>query len=107
MQTGEDPGTAKVDHIFGKQDPLSLRLATESENGGNRNKNKTIAGQKCSSSFKGVSWYKNEQKWAAQIKFQQKRIHLGMFVTEKEAAMAYNNAASECFGEFAKLNELN
>ena len=104
MQTGKDPGLAQVDHIFGKQDPLHLRLATNSENQWNSEKIKIIRDKKCSSKFKGVSWQKKDQKWCARIQCQQEKIYLGYFVNEIEAAVAYNNAALEYFGEFAKLN---
>jgi hypothetical protein len=35
-----------------------------------------------------------------------RKIGLGYFATELEAAEAYNKAASEHFGAFAKLNKL-
>jgi hypothetical protein len=33
-----------------------------------------------------------------------KRIHLGYFKNEEEAAIAYNVAAVELYGEYARLN---
>ncbi len=55
--------------------------------------------------YKGVSFHKPVQKWVAHIKFNGKVQHLGYFEDEREAAEAYNAAALEHFGEYAKLNE--
>ena len=104
LQTNEDPGLFHVDHVFGIHDPLNLRLATHSENAANSKKRKSVANKKCSSKFKGVSWFKKQQKWHAHIKFQGKTIHLGFFTNELEAAAAYNEASTKYFGKFAKLN---
>jgi hypothetical protein len=104
LQTGKDPGAAQIDHIFGVHDPLSLRLATGSENNANCKKRNNNSDKQCSSKFKGVSWSEKRQKWCAQIQDQHKKIYLGIFVNETEAAVAYNKAATEYFGKFAKLN---
>lgn len=46
-----------------------------------------------------------KKKWIAQIGAEgAKARHLGYFLTEKEAAIAYNIAASQMYGEFANLN---
>jgi len=56
------------------------------------------------SRYKGVHWYRNYQKWRAQIRHNGKCIHLGYFASEDVAAHEYNLAAQRLFGEFALLN---
>jgi hypothetical protein len=56
--------------------------------------------------YKGVTFDKRNQKWRAQIGIQYRNVPLGRFSTIEEAAIAYNNAAREYFGEFAVLNEV-
>ena len=77
----------------------NLRLCTASQNHANQ---KRCAG--CSSRFKGVTWNKREGKWRARIGVHGERIFLGRFDDEVLAALAYNKAATEHFGEFARPN---
>ena len=42
----------------------------------------------------------------AYIKANQKRHYLGCFENESDAALAYNAAAIEKFGEYASLNQV-
>ena len=42
----------------------------------------------------------------ATIKINNIKIYLGLFTNPKDAAIAYNAAANNFFGEFAKLNEI-
>ena len=78
----------------------NLRVCTNSQNQGNRRK----GSRKYSSIFKGVVWRKSHKCWTAQIRLNYKQRHLGYFNSETDAAHVYNAAASEAFGEFAKLN---
>lgn len=77
----------------------NLRLASCSQNGANQKKH-----DRGISKFKGVCWHKLARKWVAQIRAHGKVNHLGYFNVESEAAIAYNKAALEYFGEFAKVN---
>lgn len=56
------------------------------------------------SGYKGVSF--NKGKWQASIMKDGHQRHLGYFDAIEDAARAYNQAATELFGAFVKLNEL-
>jgi hypothetical protein len=97
-----DP-TQEVDHINGdKLDNRrsNLRPCSRSENQRN---NQSHVG---TSRFKGVSWQSSKRKWKAQIdaKDRYKGGYIGNFDDEVSAALAYDAAARECFGVFARLN---
>lgn len=44
--------------------------------------------------------------WRARIRPDKRNIHIGCYITEEEAAEAYNRAAIKYYGSFAKLNEV-
>jgi hypothetical protein len=54
------------------------------------------------SGYKGV--YPERDRWKAQITVDRRTEYLGTYLTPIEAAKAYNDAALEYFGEFARLN---
>jgi hypothetical protein len=58
------------------------------------------------SQYRGVSFCKQQQKWEAFISANNKKIHLGRFESERDAALAYNQAAIKHRGELADLNEI-
>ena len=78
--------------------PEHLRIATNAENA--RNSVRPITN---TSGFKGVSWAKNAQKWSAYIKYQGRKLHLGLFLSPESAHQAYCEAATRLHGEFANL----
>ncbi len=91
-----------ADHIDGdglNNTRSNLRLATSRQNSCNRGANKNSA-----SGFKGVTWYKPRRKWRARIGLDGRKLHLGLFTNAEDAAMAYDAAARELHGEFARTN---
>ncbi len=83
----------------------NLRLANQTQNNANKHTlaRKTI---KSKSQYKGVSWYKTTNTWVAQIQQNYKKLNLGYYQNELDAAKAYNAKALELFGEFAQLNNI-
>ena len=82
----------------------NLRIVTHQQNNWNRQKTTSRLGIPASSKYKGVHWRKDRNKWRARININCKRIHLGTFDSEEEAARAYDDKAIELHGEYAKIN---
>jgi group I intron endonuclease len=59
-----------------------------------------------SSKYVGVTFSKQKNKWLASIFFEKHHYHIGTFLYEVEAAMAYNEFALELYGYKAKLNDI-
>jgi hypothetical protein len=94
----------EVDHIDGNglnNQKENLRLATRAENARNckLQRNNT-------SGFHGVSYQKQINRWMAYIKVNGKRKYIGVYETKEAAALAYNKAAKQYHGEFAKFNDV-
>ena len=99
MKTPEGMEVDHKDHNPLNCQEYNMRNCTHQQNLCNRQKYKG-----CSSKFIGVTWAKHANKWKVAIQFNRKQIHLGLFVSETEAAKAYNKAGKELFKEFVVPN---
>jgi len=98
------PTAGSVDHINGNgldNRRANLRPANGAQNA--QNSRKRRAGTS-SSRYKGVSLKKSTGRWAANIGHGYRQVFLGYFDREEDAAQAYDEAARDLFGEFARLN---
>jgi hypothetical protein len=80
----------------------NLRFCTPSENQFNTVKRRGSH----SSKFKGVSFDKSHKSWRVCLSIGGARKTIGRFNDEISAAAAYNKKAIECYGEFARINNL-
>ncbi len=95
-------GYAMTDHINGDgldNRRCNLRPASPAENHHN-----VFMYPNNTTGFKGVSFDKQTLRWAANIKVDGVQIWLGRHDSPEAAALAYDNAAREHHGEFARLN---
>lgn len=95
---GNPPGVL-IDHRDGNGlncRRCNLRRATHSLNTVNSKSRNPKSG------FRGVTSARD--KWMGYITVNGVRRHLGVFAEPEGAALAYNMAALEAFGEFARLN---
>lgn len=100
MHNGSIPKGMFIDHIDNDKSNnriSNLRLATKSQNGCNKPKNKNNT-----SGFKGVSFHKGIGKYVAQIKVNNKGKSLGAYNTAEDAALAYQKESSIIHKEFAR-----
>lgn len=101
-------GTAagsETDHINGNgldNRRVNLRTATPAQNSANTWKPKRPDGRPHTSRYKGVT--RTKWGWSAKITVNQKCRRIGTFGSEADAARAYDEAAIEAWGEFARLN---
>jgi hypothetical protein len=77
----------------------NLRPATRSQNQANRG-----PPPKNTSGFKGVNLCKQTGRWLARIQVDDRRKHLGRFDSAEAAAQAYDIAARQLHGKYARLN---
>lgn len=97
------PAGKEVDHINGNRSDnrkSNLRICSARENHKNKFKKALAA-----SLFKGVCFDKGRNQWVASISCDYKKIFLGRYDCELDAATAYNFAAIKYHGEYANFNE--
>ncbi len=97
----------QIDHINrNKLDNrrCNLRLCNSSENMQNRKKHHIKSNSIYASKYTGVK--RHGKKWLSRIHKDNRCIHIGLYVTEEEAALAYNQKALELFGENAYVNNI-
>jgi hypothetical protein len=88
MVTGSEPND-DIDHVNGIRSDnrfANLRTATRGENMQNE---RAARSSNKSSGLLGVSWSKAAGKWAAGIKLNGKKRHLGLFTDQQAAHEAY------------------
>ncbi len=101
-QIMNEPNGIGVDHINGNKldnRKCNLRLASQSQNNMNARPRKNST-----SPYKGVYWNEGKNRWTCRLQKENQPVHIGHFLTQRDAALAYNVAALEHFGEFARLN---
>lgn len=98
---GRVPGL-EVDHRDGdglnnqRENLRHCTLAQNQQNKGRYSNN--------TSGYKGVYKIKERDSWTASIRVNRSPVYLGIFKDPVEAAKAYDEAAVQNFGEFARLN---
>lgn len=102
-----DMGIAPTDlHVLDRKNPLkgyepgNCRWATPKQSAANTRKKSHSTNQ-----FKGVSKLPSG-KWRALVNRNSGSRHIGVFNSEREAAIAYDIEATKEFGEFAMTNKM-
>lgn len=112
LQPGEE-----VDHRDGNtlnNRRENLRVATRQQQLWNATKRNSRGRRATRSPYKGVVFRRpgrlgdppRRKPWNAMIRLNGKAVSLGYYATDAEAALAYNRAAAQHFGEFARLNDV-
>lgn len=98
----------QVDHWNGNgldNQRHNLRIASYSQQRANQGKQRNrLTNRPSTSQYKGVCWDKSRSKWIASLGVRTNRRQLGRFASEEDAARAYDAAAVEEWGQFARLN---
>jgi hypothetical protein len=94
---GKDTDHINGDKLYNRH--VNLRVCNRSQNMANcKTRNTNTSG------YKGVCWDKANSKWQVHITINGKAYKLGRFSSLLDAAHAYDQAALERQGDFAKTN---
>lgn len=99
MKTPEGMDTDHINHDGIDNRKQNLRICMTVENCRNQRPRTSKK-----SKYKGVFYSKTMNKWESSIKFEDKKIKLGYFKNEIDAAVEYDKKAMLLFGDFAYLN---
>lgn len=80
---------------------INMRTCNQSQNNANARPHLDSSSQ-----YKGVSWCKRDRTWCVKVTKNHKSMRISTFHNEHEAAKAYNQIATELYGEFAYLNKI-
>ena len=92
------PPEMQVDHINGNSldnRRENLRICSQAEN-----KRNLSLSKRNTSGYKGVCWAPERQRWHVRVGGK----HIGRYHLLEDAVRAYNEAATEIFGKYAKTN---
>ncbi|NHW45989.1 HNH endonuclease [Paenarthrobacter sp. MSM-2-10-13] len=99
-QVMDAPKGTEIDHANGDRldnRRSNLRFCTRQQN----MRNRTVSNQ---TGYKGIYWRKQSQAYVARLTVDGRSIHAGMSRDPELAAILYDVAALQIFGEFANLN---
>jgi hypothetical protein len=90
-----------INHLRFHNAPINLEVTTYAHNNAAKS---TKSGT--TSLYFGVGWHKASNKWLSKITVARKRVHLGLFEDEAEAAKAYDIAFVAVHGSVNGTNKL-
>lgn len=96
------PKNKATDHIDGNKlhcAHWNLRIVDQNSNVFNSG-----LSRRSTTGFKGVSYMSSKNRFRAYISNNRRQQHIGLYKTANEAAIAYNVAAIEQWGPYARLN---
>jgi hypothetical protein len=94
-------GETGIDHVNNYGLDCTRRNLRKATGGQNQHNQGSRGG---ASRFKGVDWDSQNRRWRAGIALDGHKRQLGLFGVELNAARAYDSAAIELHGEFARPN---
>jgi hypothetical protein len=85
----------------GNYEPSNCRYITKLHNSWNRR-----GESNSTSKYKGVSWSTSHKRWRAQGTIDGKKVHIGLYDMEEDAARAYNEKVVSIHCEYGNLNKI-